>query len=105
MADKRNTRTGRIARVKDSVMRLFTHKHDEGEQRVAASGRDDVATPIRSENERPHQARPVRREADVPLEQLDQSYSPTQTSLKGAFRANGSDRQRDQEFASGAGDE
>jgi hypothetical protein len=105
MADKKDSRPGRIARVKDSVLRLFSHKHDEGEQRVASSGRDDVTTPIRTESERTHQARPIRRETDITLEQLNQSYSPTQTSLKGPFRANGSDQQRDQEFSSSSGDE
>jgi len=105
MADKKNSRPGRIARVKDSVIRLFSHKHEESEQRIASSGRDDVATPIRSESERPHQARPIRRETDISLDQLDQSYSPTQTSLKGPFRASGSDQQRDQEFSSSSGDE
>ena len=86
----------------DGVKRLFSRKHDEGEQRVTRSGRNDVATPIQTERERPH-ARPARREPDIPLEQLNRTYSPTQTSLKAPFRADGIDRQRDQEFAGGAG--
>lgn len=48
--------------------------------------------------------RAVRREADIPLEQLAGTYTPTQTSLKASFRADGADRHRDQEFANGAGD-
>jgi hypothetical protein len=48
-------------------------------------------------------ARAPRREADIPMEQLDATYTPNQTSLKGPFRASGEDRQRDQEFATGAG--
>lgn len=48
-------------------------------------------------------ARAPRREADIPLEQLDATYTPKQTSLKGPFRASGGDRHRDQEFATGAG--
>jgi hypothetical protein len=98
--DKSNSR-GRISRITDSVKRLFSRKH-EGEQRVAKSGRDDVATPIRTEREQPH-ARPTRREPDIPMDQLNQTYSPTQTSLKGPFRADGADQHRSQEFASGAG--
>ena len=106
MADKKNNRSGRIARVTDGVKRLFTHKHDEGEQRVAkSSGRDDIATPIPTQSERPHQERPIRRETDIAIDQLNQSYSPTQTSLKGPFRASGADQQRDQEFSSGAANE
>jgi len=102
MADHENNRRGRISRLTDSVKRLFSRKHDESEQRTARSGRDDVATPIRTEREQQH-SRPARREPDIPMEQLNQSYSPTQTSLKGPFRSSGSDQQRDQEFATGAG--
>ncbi|MCU1347337.1 MAG: hypothetical protein JWO56_367 [Acidobacteria bacterium] len=48
-------------------------------------------------------ARAPRREADIPLDQLESTYTPTQTSLKAGFRASGADRQRDQEFATGTG--
>ena len=102
MADMKNTRRGRISRLTDSVKGLFSRKAIESEQRVARSGRDDVATPIRTEREHAH-PRPTRREPDIPLDQLNQTYSPTQTSLKGPFRSSGSDQHRDQEFASGAG--
>jgi hypothetical protein len=101
MADKPHNRRGRIARVADSVKRIFSRKRHDSEQRIARSGRDDVATPIPTEREAPHPARPIRRETDIPLDQLDRSYSPTQTSLKGPFRADGADQQRDQEFSSG----
>jgi hypothetical protein len=46
-------------------------------------------------------ARPIRREADIPLDVLDKTYTPRQTSLKSAFRSSGEDRSRDQELASG----
>ena len=46
-------------------------------------------------------ARPTRREPDIPIEVLNQTYTPRQTSLKASFRTSGEDRQRDQEFASG----
>jgi|SRR5581483_1064393 len=46
-------------------------------------------------------ARPTRREADIPLDVLDRTYTPRQTSLKASFRASGEERQRDQELASG----
>ena len=91
-----------MSRLTDSVKRLFSRKPNEAEQRLTRSGRDDVARPIQTEREQPH-ARPARREPDIPIDQLNQTYSPTQTSLKGPFRANGADRQRDQEFATGAG--
>ena len=38
------------------------------------------------------QPRRIRREADIPLAQIDQTYSPNQTSLKGPFRASGAPR-------------
>ncbi len=46
-----------------------------------------------------------RREADIPMDRIAATYSPTQTSLKGPFRTSGADRQRDQEFANGTADE
>jgi hypothetical protein len=46
-------------------------------------------------------ARPARREADIPLDVLERTYTPRQTSLKASFRASGEERQRDQELASG----
>jgi hypothetical protein len=43
-----------------------------------------------------------RRESDVPMDELARAYTPSQTSLKSPFRADGLDRQRDQEFPDGA---
>lgn len=48
-------------------------------------------------------ARAPRRDSDIPMNQIDATYTPTQTSLKGPFRTSGDDRHRDQEFATGAG--
>jgi hypothetical protein len=50
-------------------------------------------------------ARPPQREPDVPLDVLNRTYTPTQTSLKASFRSTGDDRQRDQEFGEGYADE
>ena len=49
-------------------------------------------------------ARHPRRDADIPLDRIEGAYTPTQTSLKAPFRADGNDRQRDQEFARGVDD-
>jgi len=46
-------------------------------------------------------ARPARRQADIPLEILEQTYTPSQTSLKASFRTNREERERDQELAGG----
>jgi hypothetical protein len=104
MSDKHSKKRGRIARAATSVKRIFSRKHHEKPPRVARSGRDDVPTPIRTEREASHLERPVRRNTDIPMEQLDRSHSPAQTSLKAPFRATGADQQRDQEFANGAGE-
>ena len=49
--------------------------------------------------------RPVRREADIPMDVVNQTYSPKQTSIKASFRTSGADHQRDQEFAGGYADD
>ena len=50
-------------------------------------------------------ARKRRPQADIPVDTLNKTYTPTQTSLKAGFRADGADRQRDQEFSGGVADE
>ncbi len=50
-------------------------------------------------------SRPPHREADVPLDEIEHAYTPTQTSLKGPFRTSGAERQRDQELAGGVADD
>jgi hypothetical protein len=42
---------------------------------------------------------------DIPLEVLNRTYTPTQTSFKASFRASGQEREKDQEFAGGFADE
>ena len=51
------------------------------------------------------QARRTKRKADIPLDRIENTYTPTQTSLKSGFRASGADRSRDQEFAEGYADD
>ena len=46
-------------------------------------------------------SRRLRIEPDIPIDVLNKTYTPKQTSLKSSFRTNGEERQRDQEFASG----
>jgi hypothetical protein len=83
---------GRIRLAVSSVARVLTRGRATTEP-MAMIGPDD--TTVRT--------RPARRQPDIPLDQLAQAYMPTQTSLKGPFRTSGADRQRDQEFAGGAG--
>lgn len=46
-------------------------------------------------------ARKRRPQTDIPIDTLNQMYTPQQTSLKAGFRADGADRQRDQDFERG----
>lgn len=46
-----------------------------------------------------------RPQADISLAAVSKTYTPQQTSLKAPFRANGADRQRDQEHGRGISDD
>ncbi|HXH91588.1 MAG TPA: hypothetical protein VNN25_08405 [Thermoanaerobaculia bacterium] len=52
----------------------------------------------------PAPSRPVRRESDVPMDLLAQTYAPRQTSIKTSFRSDGADHERDQELPPGPGE-
>lgn len=47
----------------------------------------------------------MRRETDIPFDTIAGNYTPTQTSLKAPFRADGSDHHRDQEYGRGPEDD
>jgi hypothetical protein len=90
---------GRLRRAASSIARMF--KRAGGRERPAMIGSDDptlrtVPAP---------KTRPVHRESDIPLDQIEQTYTPAQTSLKSPFRASGADQQSDQEFARGVADD
>ena len=77
-----------MPRFKEMFARIFRREKSSNE-------RDDGAA---------RHVRPAHRDSDIPLDQLAQSYTPTQTSLKGPFRTSGADRERDQEYARGVAD-
>jgi hypothetical protein len=91
-------RKSRLKRVKGAVSR--TAKKVATKLEPAKKRAEKRAQPAA-----PRPARPPRRESDIPLEVLDRTYTPTQTSLKASFRVTGEDRQRDQELAEGFADE
>ena len=99
MARKQESQTkklGTLKRAAQSVMRLF----GRGDETTAPSGsksQKSNSTPMTAAPK----ARPVRRETDIPLDQID-AYNPPVTSSKAGFRSNGADHQLDQEFAYGA---
>ena len=85
-------KSSRIARMRGAVTRaarkLF--RREKTDERMEAPARSAVAADER-------RARPRRLQADVPLDVISNAYTPTQTSLKGPFRASGADHQRDQD--------
>lgn len=90
----------RLSRMTQAVGRLFGRgRHEE----------EGVTLPQPESSTRgsatPAQPRPVKRETDIPLEELGRTYTPTATSSKQSFRSDGADHQSDQEFAHGSSDE
>jgi hypothetical protein len=82
---------GRLRRVLRSVATRLRPHHDE-ERRAgspAPAGRAESPSYV---------ARPAKRESDIPLDRVEGAYTPTQTSQKAGFRADGRDRQADQEL-------
>lgn len=104
---KKNTseKQNPLTRAASSVRRAFgklTHHHDHHETTREAEPEPAARQAAAAE---PSRSRPRRTESDIPLDRIANAYTPTQTSLKSSFRADGADRQRDQEFANGVADE
>lgn len=96
---------GALQRVTTVVKRLFG--------RGGSAGLEPADEPVMSaaapKQKRPKsegvKARAAKREADIPLDVVDRSYTPPMTSSKASFRTDGADHQRDQEFAFTSADE
>lgn len=84
---------GRIRRAVSTVARVVTR----GKKKAAPKAKIATDAPAR-------RTRPARLKTDIPIDQLEKAYTPTQTSVKTGFRATGADHQRDQEFANGVAD-
>ena len=97
-AARTQAKTGRLRKAASSVVRVLSRAR----KTPAAVGPE--ASTVRVRRGAKVVSRPARRQPDIPLDQLAQMYTPTQTSLKAGFRASGADRQRDQEFAGGVPD-
>jgi hypothetical protein len=83
----------RIRRAAATVARVLTR----GKKKAAPKAKTATAEPKK-------RTRPARPQTDIPIDQLEKAYMPTQTSMKAGFRESGADHQRDQEFAKGAAD-
>lgn len=94
---------GRLSKMRGAVART-------AQKLTSKFRRNRTAEPLAAQQPRAaqrtvSQARGKRPQTDVPLDLISNTYSPTQTSLKGPFRASGEDHQRDQELAGGYSDE
>jgi hypothetical protein len=88
---------GRLERAASAVKRLFSRKSEADNGAVEPQRQDSMQAAPSA----PSTSRPVRRQADIPLDVLDRSYNPPMTSSKAGFRSDGSDHHGDQEFATG----
>ena len=107
MARKHATPTraiGRLLGAAKAVKKMFTRGHDL----TPGAEPEQSSVPSRSassERTASSPARVTRRQADIPLDLISQTYTPHDTSSKAGFRSDGRDHQRDQEFAMGVADD
>jgi len=91
-----------MGRIANAVKRMFTRGGRSKE--IAEPANVAVAPPQRAKKAAPRNARPARREPDIPLDMLDRAYMPPLTSSKASFRSDGADHQEDQELSHGVAD-
>jgi hypothetical protein len=103
-ATSSRSRLGRAASsVSDAISRVTRRTRSKGDEETPVAAA--VSEPKRSAAPAKTAARTTRRESDIPLDVLDRTYTPADTSTKAGFRSDGSDHARDQEFAGGVADE
>ncbi|HEY0139397.1 MAG TPA: hypothetical protein VGF48_00800 [Thermoanaerobaculia bacterium] len=94
--------SGPIGRAVSAVRRIFRR----GKPAAAAEMAPETSTSRGVDQAGGQkQQRLVRRQTDIPMDVLNNTYTPSQTRSKMGFRANGADHQHDQEFAAGVADE
>lgn len=93
--------SGRFRRAAEAVKGLFSRGRNEEPAHPLAA----PAPPTGTRKAATQSSRAPRREADIPLDVLANTYTPSSTSSKAGFRSDGSDHQRDQEFATGVADD
>ena len=89
---------GLLQRAAASLANALTRKSTKTKSPMATKAAGD------GNGSTPKQTRRPKRESDIPMNRIDEAYTP-QTSLKSGFRGNGADRASDQEFAGGFSDE
>jgi hypothetical protein len=95
--------SGRIRRILSGVRNMLGRKTAG---KAPVSGRIEPTTTRGTDQAGGQTAsRGVRRQSDIPMDLLADTYTPSGTSSKAGFRSDGADHQRDQEFATGMSDE
>ncbi|HVS29814.1 MAG TPA: hypothetical protein VMS98_00025 [Thermoanaerobaculia bacterium] len=97
--------TTAVAYGRDVLKRLLSAVAASLTRKPAESGKTNPIPARKKKEVAPRAARQPRRETDILMDQIASSYTPTQTSLKAPFRASGADRERDQDYARGAGND
>lgn len=95
---------GAFQRVAGAVKRLFGRGRSNGTQAAESASSGAAPRQSRQAADNP-QARPIKRETDIPLDVIGNAYTPQATSSKAGFRSDGADHQRDQEFSRGVADD
>ncbi|HYI08793.1 MAG TPA: hypothetical protein VEK57_06955 [Thermoanaerobaculia bacterium] len=102
--EKQTREGGRFKKATEAVKRLF----GRGDSAQEAGDLQTSAAPAPARSARGSEAstpgRTTRRVADIPLDVLDRTYTPPDTSSKASFRSTGADHYGDQEFAMGVDD-
>ena len=98
---------GAFQRVSTAVKRMFGRGRSADATSESSAAEPAMSAAPKQTKSRTEgvTARATRREADIPLDVVDRSYTPPMTSSKAGFRTDGADHQRDQEFAFTSADE
>jgi hypothetical protein len=103
---------GRLVGAARAMKQLFTRGRGAGQEadsresaRQAGTSRQSSSSSASDERTAPLPGRVTRRQTDIPLDVIGQAYTPPNTSSKAGFRSDGSDHQKDQEFAMGVSDD
>lgn len=95
-----------LPRIADAVRKVTVRlRRSKSQAAPVEDSRPRQSKTAKSKTEPQAAARKRRPQTDIPVDALTNAYTPTQTSLKAGFRADGADRQRDQEMSRGIADE
>jgi hypothetical protein len=94
----------RIGQAVSAITKIFNRRNDEAGVIEPVSPDAGAVTRAAAQPET-SAPRAVQRKTDIPMNVLENAYTPPRTSSKASFRSDGSDHGDDQEFALGVADE